>query len=146
MCGLRCPIPTVERLRRSILLFRRNTTPTDVLLVIIVAVVPFATSISLALALPFSLFRGCFSIGTQDYPLADDIAAGDDTPIIYSWRSGEGIGKHPNSQRGNALVNFADATATSSSCDDSTDYYALHGALLLFVWMLIAPYGIYQAR
>ncbi|CAN0439176.1 unnamed protein product, partial [Laminaria digitata] len=82
----------------------------------------------------------------SDYPLADDIAAGDDTPIIYSWRSGEGIGKHPNSQRGIALVNFADATATSSSCDDSTDYYALHGALLLFVWMLIAPYGIYQAR
>eukprot|EP00904_Undaria_pinnatifida_P011388 jgi/Undpi1/737/HiC_scaffold_10.g04201.m1 len=69
----------------------------------------------------------------------------DDTPVIYAWRSGEGIGKHPNGQRGDALVNFADATA-SSTCDDSTEYFGLHGALLLCVWMLIAPYGIYQAR
>lgn len=93
----------------------------------------------------FAPFPGRFSIDTQDYPLADDIASGHDTPIIYAWRSGAGIGKHPSTQRGDTLVNFADGSV-SSTCDDSNDYYALHGALLLFVWMIIAPYGIYQAR
>ena len=92
-----------------------------------------------------SLSTGFFSIGTQDDPLADDIAAGNDTSIIYSWRSGTGIGKHPTNQRGNVRVNFARATVYSTS-NDSTDYFSLHGALLLFVWMIIAPYGIYQAR
>ena len=85
------------------------------------------------------------SIGTQDYALADDIAAGKDTPVIFAWRSGEGIGQHPNSQRGNAIVNFV-LVEVYPSCDNSREYYALHGALLLFVWLVVAPYGIYQAR
>ena len=66
------------------------------------------------------------------------------TDTIYAWRAGPGItDRHPSSQRGYAAVNFKDGTAP---CDDTSEYFALHGALLLFVWMLIAPYGIYQAR
>ncbi|CAM9174754.1 unnamed protein product, partial [Laminaria digitata] len=79
-----------------------------------------------------------------DYDLAGDIAGDVETQIVYSWRSGPGItDQHPNSQRGTAAVNFKDGT---TSCDDTSEYFALHGALLLFAWMLIAPYGIYQAR
>lgn len=82
----------------------------------------------------------------QDYPLSDDIELSSETPIIYSWRSGEGIGKHPNSQRGAVQVNFEDGSVTDEDCSDAEEYYALHGALLLVAWMVIAPYGIYQAR
>ncbi|CAN0021059.1 unnamed protein product [Ectocarpus fasciculatus] len=81
-----------------------------------------------------------------DYPLSDDIYLSQDTSIIYSWRSGEGIGKHPNSQRGAAQVNFQDGSVADEQCSDSGEYYSLHGALLLVAWMIIAPYGIYQAR
>lgn len=93
---------------------------------------------------PSSLLRR-ISIGIQDYSLTDDIASGDDTPVIYAWRAGEGIGKHTTSQRGSVLVNFKDGTLTST-CDGTNDYYALHGALLLVAWLLFAPYGLYQAR
>lgn len=85
------------------------------------------------------------SIGTQDYPLADDIASDRDTPVVYAWRLGEGIGIHSKNQRGSVLLNFADGTLTPI-CSGSSDYYALHGALLLFAWLVVAPYGIYQAR
>lgn len=82
----------------------------------------------------------------QDYPLSDDIDLAQQTPIIYAWRSGEGIGKHANSQRGAAQVNFQDGSVIGEECSDPAEYYALHGALLLLAWMVIAPYGIYQAR
>ncbi|CAM9782649.1 unnamed protein product, partial [Ectocarpus sp. 12 AP-2014] len=82
----------------------------------------------------------------SDYLLSDDIYLSQDTSIIYSWRSGEGIGKHPNSQRGAAQVNFQDGSVADEQCSDSGEYYSLHGALLLVAWMIIAPYGIYQAR
>ncbi|CBN76582.1 peroxinectin precursor [Ectocarpus siliculosus] len=82
----------------------------------------------------------------EDYLLSDDIYLSQDTSIIYSWRSGDGIGKHPNSQRGAAQVNFQDGSVADEQCSDSAEYYSLHGALLLVAWMIIAPYGIYQAR
>lgn len=31
-------------------------------------------------------------------------------------------------------------------CDDDHDFYLLHGALLLFAWMVVAPLGIFYAR
>lgn len=83
--------------------------------------------------------------GEQDYRLGDDIDASVFTEVIFSWRSGEGLGQHPNSQRGSAEVNFVDGTVVIE-CDESSDYYAFHGALLLMAWMLVAPYGLYQAR
>eukprot|EP00903_Cladosiphon_okamuranus_P012613 g11801.t1 len=82
----------------------------------------------------------------SDYPLSDDIDLAQQTPIIYAWRSGEGIGKHANSQRGSAQVNFQSGSVIGETCSNPAEYYALHGALLLLAWMLIAPYGIYQAR
>lgn len=82
----------------------------------------------------------------QDYPLSNDIDLAEQTPIIYAWRSGEGIGKHANSRRGSAQVNFQDGSVIGEECNDAAEYYALHGALLLLAWMVIAPYGIYQAR
>lgn len=95
---------------------------------------------TLSLASPF------FGVpAAQDYDLADDLASGEDTPIIYAWRPGAGLQQHPNTKRGDALLNFQDGTVTQN-CDSSTEYYALHGALLLVAWMIIAPYGIYQAR
>ncbi len=66
--------------------------------------------------------------------------------MIYAWRSGEGVGKHPNSQRGAAQINFQDGSAVGDECSEKTEYYALHGAFLLVAWMIVAPYGIYQAR
>lgn len=85
-------------------------------------------------------------VNCQDYPLSDDIDLAEQTPIIYAWRSGEGIGKHANSRRGSAQVNFQDGSVIGEECSDAGEYYALHGALLLLAWMVIAPYGIYQAR
>ncbi|CBN77793.1 hypothetical protein Esi_0069_0062 [Ectocarpus siliculosus] len=82
----------------------------------------------------------------SDYPLSDDIYPSQDTSIIYAWRSGDGIGKHPNSQRGAAQINLKDGSVADEQCSDSSEYYSLHGALLLVAWMRIAPYEIYQAR
>lgn len=84
--------------------------------------------------------------GAQDYPLGRDIEAKVKTPIIYAWRAGGNKGQqHPNTHRGSAQVNFVDGTVTTE-CDESSDYFAFHGALLLLAWMVVAPYGIYQAR
>lgn len=73
------------------------------------------------------------------------MASGESTRIIYAWRPGQGTDKHPVDQRGSASLNFRDGTVTFI-CNGAGDYYALHGALLLFVWLIVAPYGIYQAR
>lgn len=86
-----------------------------------------------------------FRIAEQDYSLAGDIDTSDDTSIIYAWRSGPGIQQHPNSQRGAATVNFVDGTV-AATCEEAEDYFALHGALLLLAWMLVAPYGLFHAR
>lgn len=77
--------------------------------------------------------------------MGDDIEMAEDTNIVYAWRAGAAVSQHPNSQRGSAEVNFVDGTV-AATCDDAHDYFALHGALLLVAWMVIAPYGIYQAR
>ena len=66
--------------------------------------------------------------------------------MIYAWRSGTGLGKHPNSQRGAVQINFQDGSVLGEECSEAEDYYALHGALLLVAWMVVAPFGIYQAR
>lgn len=81
----------------------------------------------------------------QDYDLWQDIAKGSKTPLIYSWRSGEGIGQHPNTQRGASNVDW-NTGEFDGECDDSHEFYALHGALILLAWMVVAPYGLYQAR
>ena len=86
----------------------------------------------------------CFCSG-QDYSLLEDINASEDTPVIFAWRSGPGIVQHPNSQRGAAMVNFVNGSV-DVVCDDPNHYFALHGALLLLVWMFVAPYGLYHAR
>ena len=98
-------------------------------------------------------FLGRVSIGAQDYPLTDDIEIGNNTLVVYAWRSGEGIGMHLETQRGSTQLNFANGTMTSicggpmtSICGGPSDYYALHGTLLLVAWLVVAPYGIYQAR
>lgn len=96
------------------------------------------------LDLPLTVVLRMF--GAQDYPLGGDIDANVATPIIYAWRAGGERGQqHPNAHRGSAGVNFVDGTVTTV-CDDSSDYFAFHGALLLLAWMVVAPYGIYQAR
>lgn len=94
---------------------------------------------------PF-LFPGRLSIGTQDYSLTKDIEAGQDTPVVYAWRLGEGIGIHTNDQRGSVMLDFANGTVTSICDNGSSEYYALHGALLLVAWLIVAPYGLYHAR
>ncbi|CAM9507214.1 unnamed protein product, partial [Ascophyllum nodosum] len=81
----------------------------------------------------------------SDYSLLEDINASEDTPVIFAWRSGPGIVQHPNSQRGAAMVNFVNGSV-DVVCDDPNHYFALHGALLLLVWMFVAPYGLYHAR
>ncbi|CAM9198778.1 unnamed protein product [Choristocarpus tenellus] len=81
----------------------------------------------------------------SDYNLLSDIDAGVDTNIIVAWRSGSGIGQHPNSQRLIASLNFATGEARLS-CDDDTEYYALHGALLLIAWLILVPLGFYFVR
>lgn len=93
---------------------------------------------------PFPLL-GRFSIGTKDYNLTSDILSGRDTHIVYAWHPGKDIGKHAFNERGGIKLNFANGTMISP-CDGPNDYYALHGALLLLAWLVVAPYGIYQAR
>lgn len=67
-----------------------------------------------------------------------------DTLIIFAYREGEGIGQHPNANRGAATVNFATGTV-ETVCTDN-EFITLHGALMLIAWMVLAPVGIYYAR
>lgn len=73
-----------------------------------------------------------------------DIDNAVDTLIIYAYREGEGIGQHPNGNRGAATVNFATGNV-EAECDDN-DFVLLHGALMLVAWMVLAPMGIYYVR
>lgn len=107
----------------------------ELIVVVFVAIAPF----------PF-LFHRRLSIGTQDYSLTNDTAEGKDTPVVYAWRLGEGIGIHTKDQRGSVMLDFANGTVTSICGNGSSEYYALHGALLLVAWLIVAPYGLYQAR
>lgn len=81
----------------------------------------------------------------QDFALSDVLENDEETPIIFAWRSGQGIGQHRNSERGASKVNLRSGDYFDS-CDNSNDFYALHGALLLVAWLMVAPYGLYQAR
>ncbi|CAM9558139.1 unnamed protein product [Pylaiella littoralis] len=80
----------------------------------------------------------------EDYDLAADIDAGRDTYVIFAYREGEGIGQHPNANRGAATVNFATGNV-EVSCDDN-DFLLVHGSLMLVAWMVLAPMGIYYVR
>ncbi|CAN0421524.1 unnamed protein product [Ectocarpus sp. 12 AP-2014] len=86
--------------------------------------------------------RGAFD--EQDYDLGSDIDNAADTLVIYAYREGEGIGQHPNGNRGAATVNFATGNV-EAECDDD-DFVLLHGALMLVAWMVLAPLGIYYVR
>lgn len=81
----------------------------------------------------------------QDYNLLDDLDESALTNIIFAWRSGEGVQQHPTTQRGTTSVNFLTGDSCSV-CLESNDFYALHGALILLAWMVVAPYGLYQSR
>lgn len=73
-----------------------------------------------------------------------DIDASLATLVIYAYRAGDGIGQHPNANRGAAAVNFATGTV-ETVCSDN-EFITLHGALMLIAWMILAPFGIYYAR
>lgn len=87
---------------------------------------------------PSFVFR-VLSHGTKD--IDDEV----ETSVIYSFREGEGVGQHPNANRGSATVNFATGE-TEVECDDQKHFVSLHGALMLIAWMLCAPIGIYYVR
>lgn len=74
-----------------------------------------------------------------------DIDREHDTKVIYSFKTGAGVGQHPNTHRGAATVNFATGDV-ETKCDGETNFVSLHGALMLIAWMLIAPVGIYYVR
>lgn len=76
--------------------------------------------------------------------LVQDIDSQRDTLVIYAFREGEGIGQHPNANRGAATVNFATGNVENECADN--EFITLHGALMLIAWMLLAPAGIYYAR
>lgn len=76
--------------------------------------------------------------------LVQDIDNALDTLVIYAYREGEGIGQHPNANRGAATINFATGTV-ETVCTDN-EFITLHGALMLIAWMVLAPVGIYYAR
>ena len=65
--------------------------------------------------------------------------------MIFSFKTGEGVGQHPNTHRGAATVNFVTGDV-ETQCDGDTNFVSLHGALMLIAWMLIAPFGIYYGR
>lgn len=74
-----------------------------------------------------------------------DIVFEADTPVVFSYREGVGVGQHPNSNRGASTVNFATG-AVEISCENSRRFASLHGALMLIAWMFVAPAGIYYIR
>lgn len=67
-----------------------------------------------------------------------------DTSVIYAFKEGSGVGQHPNSNRGAAVLNFV--TESVESQLEATNFVSLHGALLLVAWLLVAPIGLYYAR
>lgn len=74
-----------------------------------------------------------------------DIGSGADTLVIYSFKKGEGVGQHPNTNRGSATVNFLTGDV-ETVCEGETNFVSLHGALMLIAWLLVAPFGIYYVR
>eukprot|EP00752_Nemacystus_decipiens_P001683 g1633.t1 len=80
----------------------------------------------------------------EDYDLGTDIDQALTTLVIYAYREGEGIGQHPNANRGAATINFATGQV-ETVCEDN-EFITLHGALMLIAWMVLAPVGIYYAR
>ncbi|CAN0459914.1 unnamed protein product, partial [Ectocarpus sp. 8 AP-2014] len=45
-------------------------------------------------------------LDAQDYDIFEDIETEADTLVIYSFKKGEGVGQHPNTNRGAATINF----------------------------------------
>lgn len=74
-----------------------------------------------------------------------DIENEADTFVIYSFKKGEAVGQHPNTNRGVATMNFVTGDV-DALCEETTSFISLHGALMLIAWMIIAPLGIYFAR
>ncbi|CBJ27734.1 peroxidase [Ectocarpus siliculosus] len=85
------------------------------------------------------------TLDAEDYDLFEDIENEEDTLVIYAFKKGEGVGQHPNTNRGAATINFVTGDV-DTQCDGETNFVSLHGALMLIAWMLIAPWGIYYAR
>ena len=77
--------------------------------------------------------------------LPQDLDRGRDTMVIYSYKEGEGVGQHPNANRGASIINFSTGNA-DAHCEDGEDFESLHGALMLIAWMILAPVGIYYIR
>ncbi|CAM9216757.1 unnamed protein product [Sphacelaria rigidula] len=92
-----------------------------------------------------TFLRYSSELDSQDYDVLEDINADRFTDIIYAYREGKGLGQHPNTNRGASSVHFGTAT-TTEVCEDDMDFYLLHGCLMLFSWMILAPLGIYFAR
>ncbi|CAB1101232.1 unnamed protein product [Ectocarpus sp. CCAP 1310/34] len=92
-----------------------------------------------------TFFRERATLDAEDYDLFEDIENEVDTLVIYAFKKGEGVGQHPNTNRGAATINFVTGDV-DTHCDGETNFVSLHGALMLIAWMLIAPWGIYYAR
>jgi len=76
---------------------------------------------------------------------SQDIATLAETEVIFSFKSGAGVAQHPSSNRGASTVNFA--TGEAESADECHENFAkLHGAFMLFAWMVLVPWGIYYVR
>lgn len=59
----------------------------------------------------------CFdALFSQDYDIYQDLDGDTSTNVIFSFRHGEGVGQHANSNRGAAEVNFASGTSTTVPC------------------------------
>eukprot|EP00904_Undaria_pinnatifida_P011031 jgi/Undpi1/7058/HiC_scaffold_21.g09532.m1 len=89
--------------------------------------------------------RDFASLDDEDYDLKRDLDRGRDTMVIYSYKEGEGVGQHPNANRGASIINFSTGNA-DAHCEDGEDFESLHGALMLIAWMILAPVGIYYIR
>eukprot|EP00904_Undaria_pinnatifida_P011028 jgi/Undpi1/7055/HiC_scaffold_21.g09529.m1 len=89
--------------------------------------------------------RDLESLDDEDYDLKRDLDREDDTMVIYSYKEGEGVGQHPNANRGSSSINFATGNA-EAHCEDDENFESLHGALMLIAWMILAPFGIYYIR
>ncbi|CAM9823746.1 unnamed protein product, partial [Discosporangium mesarthrocarpum] len=93
-----------------------------------------------------SFVRGMAGNDPTDYNLFADFIHEKDTSFIFAWRSGQGLGQHPNSQRLAAQVNLAQGEGSILCEEEGELYFAVHGTLLLVAWMILVPIGLYFAR
>ncbi|CAM9989598.1 unnamed protein product, partial [Ascophyllum nodosum] len=81
----------------------------------------------------------------EDYDIYDDLDGETMTYVIFAYREGAGVGQHANFNRGASTVNFVKGTSTTV-CEDESDFYLVHGALILFAWLALLPVGVFFAR